>query len=529
MSLIAKAVTRILSDIEPFSRHVLNRPLRPYQLAPARAILDSILHQRGDTFAVVMARQAGKNETAQIEAYLLNLFQRAGGSIVKASPTFKPQTVNSMLRLGQHLNNAWNTGYWRKSHGYILQLGDARAFFFSAHGDTNVVGATASLLLECDEAQDVDPAKWSKDFVPMSASTNATRVFWGTVWTSKTLLASQMRHRKRLQAQDGRQRLFTYDAHQVAAHVPAYGQHVANQVANLDRHHPLIRTQYFLEEIDAEAGLFPAQRQALMRGQHQRNHDPRPLHTYAILIDVAGEEEDAPPLGAARVQSTRRDATALTVVHIDDTLSDLLSNRPTYFVQARRLWIGAKHASLYAALSAIIDHWNARHIVIDATGAGAGLASFLQARFGERVHPVTFTSRTKTDIGWQFIAIIEAGRYKEYSNDQESDTRQFWYEVEACDYESPAPDRLRWGVWETPTYDGLIARGHDDLLVSAAMTAVLDTLTSGPADSTVVPASDSLRAYDAGYWWCLSPRPSTSPLTCTSVPPHMHTPCFACR
>ena len=88
MSLIAKAVTRILSDIEPFSRHVLNRPLRPYQLAPARAILDSILHQRGDTFAVVMARQAGKNETAaQIEAYLLNLFQRAGGSIVKASPT----------------------------------------------------------------------------------------------------------------------------------------------------------------------------------------------------------------------------------------------------------------------------------------------------------------------------------------------------------------------------------------------------------------------------------------------------------
>ena len=273
--------------------------------------------------------------------------------------------------------------------------------------------------------------------------------------------------------------------------------------------HPLGGAQCFLEEFDAEAGLFPAHRQALMRGQHQRNPDPRPWQTYAILIDVAGEEEDAPPLGGDRVQSTRRDATALTVVHIDDRLSDPLSNRPTYFVQDRRLWIGAKHASLYAALSAIIDHWNARHIVIDATGAGAGLASFLQARFGERVHPVTFTSRTETDIGWQFIAIIEAGRYKEYSNDQESDTRQFWYEVEACDYESPAPDRLRWGVWETPTYDGLIARGHDDLLVSAAMTAVLDTLTSDPADNTVVPASDSLSAYDAGDWRCLSPRPST--------------------
>jgi hypothetical protein len=43
--------------------------------------------------------------TAQLEAYLLNLYQRKGGQIVKASPTFMPQTVNSLLRLEEHVNN----------------------------------------------------------------------------------------------------------------------------------------------------------------------------------------------------------------------------------------------------------------------------------------------------------------------------------------------------------------------------------------------------------------------------------------
>ena len=79
-------------------------------------------------------------------------------------------------------------------------------------------------------------------------------------------------------------------------------------------------------------------------------------------------------------------------------------------------------------------------------------------------------------------------------------------QLEAGDYRPDAHARVfdfdpkSRGYQIVPAYDGLIAHGHDDLLVSAAMTAVLDTLTSGPADSTVVPASDSLRTYDAGDW-----------------------------
>jgi len=88
-------IKRWLSDIRNFSGQVIKLPLRQYQLRPADAILDSVLHGKGLTFAVMMCRQAGKNElSAQLEAYLLNLYRRRGGGIVKGSPTFKPQIIN---------------------------------------------------------------------------------------------------------------------------------------------------------------------------------------------------------------------------------------------------------------------------------------------------------------------------------------------------------------------------------------------------------------------------------------------------
>jgi hypothetical protein len=216
------AVKYLLGDIAQFSRIILHRPLRPYQLAPAQAILRSVISGQGLTFAVMMSRQSGKNElAAQLEAYLLNFYRHSGGQIVKASPTFKPQTVNSMLRLEEHLNNDWNRGHWRRREGYMFELDNARCLFFSADPTANVTGATASILLECDEAQDVTHQKWGKDFDPMGASTNATTVFYGTAWTSETLLATTIEHLRRQEAKDGIRRVFTADADVVGEQVPA--------------------------------------------------------------------------------------------------------------------------------------------------------------------------------------------------------------------------------------------------------------------------------------------------------------------
>ncbi len=73
-------------------------------------------------------------------------------------------------------------GIWIAELGYIIRLGNARAIFLSADESANVVGNTAHLLLEVDEAQDVSKEKYTKEFKPMGASTNVTSVLYGK-WT----------------------------------------------------------------------------------------------------------------------------------------------------------------------------------------------------------------------------------------------------------------------------------------------------------------------------------------------------------
>ena len=90
--------------------------------------MNSVFGRKGLTFSVEMARQAGKNElSAQLELLLLTLFMAEPQNLVKCSPTFKPQTVISMMRLKDRLNDAGFDGIWVSELGYIIRLGNARA------------------------------------------------------------------------------------------------------------------------------------------------------------------------------------------------------------------------------------------------------------------------------------------------------------------------------------------------------------------------------------------------------------------
>ncbi len=501
-ALLSRAAHRALADVGAFSRLVAGRPLRRYQLAPARAIVDSVLHRRGLTFAVVMSRQAGKNETsAQVEAYLLCRFMRRGGTIVKAAPTYAPQLAISQLRLEAVLANAWTARSARRQ-GRALRLGQARCSFLSAQPGANVVGATADLLLECDEAQDVDPAKWDRDFAPMGAATNVTTVFWGTVWTSTTLLARRVRALRTLEAADGIRRVFYTPWPEVAAELPAYRRYVEREVARLGPDHPLIRTQYALVEVDGQVGLFPPERRQHMRGDHPRRRGPRTGARYVITIDVAGEATDPRP--GATAADPLRDATALTVYEIDAACDrDALPGRalralPVYRVVDRRVWTGVPQTALYAEIVDLTRAvWRARRLVIDATGLGAGLASFLRRALGETVVvPFVFTAQSKSDLGWAFVALCDTGRFKDHAPDGSPEQDLFWRQVEAAQGEiANGPGRrLRWSVPDPAV--------HDDLLVSAALIAALDldgALDLGPYHpSALIEAPDVLAEIDRG-------------------------------
>ncbi|MBE0411762.1 MAG: hypothetical protein IBX69_18700, partial [Anaerolineales bacterium] len=373
-------VNNLMKDMADFSALGLGMKLRRYQQQVARSIVSSVMKASGMTFVVIFPRQSGKNELqAHIETYLLTMLQTENVEMVKVSPTWKPQSLNAMRRLERVLKRSFlSSGRWVKESGYIYKLGEARIFFFSGSPTTNVVGATANLLLQCDEAQDIQIAKWDKDFAPMAASTNATRVFWGTVWTSRTLLAREAKAAREAERLDGEQRVFILNAEQVAAEVPQYGKYVAEQVARLGRNHPLVKTQYYCEEIDSQGGMFSAQRQALMQGRHSKMFSPLEDELYAILVDIAGEDEGAggEPGIDFELANPARDSTALTVVRVDlSTLGDELIQAPTYQVVNRYLWTGIKHTHLYGQIKALAQLWNVRWLVVDATGVGAGMAS----------------------------------------------------------------------------------------------------------------------------------------------------------
>jgi hypothetical protein len=88
----------------------------------------------------------------------------------------------------------------------------------------------------------------------------------------------------------------------------------------------------------------------------------------------------------------QRDSTVLTIFEVDlSTLGDALVQAPRYRVQQRMSWIGPRQSDLYAQIRAVMEAWNARWLVIDATGLGAGMASFLSKTFPGKVRPFVFT------------------------------------------------------------------------------------------------------------------------------------------
>ena len=81
-----------------------------------------------------------------------------------------------------------------------------------------------------------------------------------------------------------------------------------------------------------------------------------------------------------------------------------------------------------------------------------------------------FKRKTKSDLGWAFIGLIDGGRIKEYADDGADITRIYRHQLSACTYEVlPGTGKvLRWSV---PA-----SHGHDDLLMSTALTARLDAI-----------------------------------------------------
>ncbi len=434
--------------------------LRPYQKEVARAVIESIQSDLGLTFSVEIARQGGKNElSAHLEVLLLTMFMAAGGNAIKCSPTFKPQTIISMSRLKERLDDFGFGGIWLTEAGYMVRLGNARQVFLSADESSSVVGHTADILLEIDESQDVDKDKYTKEFRPMASASNATTVHYGTTWDDITLLEEVKQTNLELEKKDGIKRHFRYDWQEVAKYNPSYKAFVESERERLGEDHPLFRTQYTLLPIRGGGGFLTSQQIAQVQGDHSRFHQPQEHKIYVAGIDFAGESEQ---LEDEVLTRPGRDATVITIAEVIHDTTETIAREPLIHVVEHYAWVGKKHSELYPQMVDILKNvWHCSRIATDATGIGEPVTSFLRKSLGSRVVPFKFTQKTKSELGFDLLAAINSGRLKLYKQDGSSDYRELMFELEKA--KSVYRPNQTLNLFVDP------GDGHDDYLISLAL------------------------------------------------------------
>lgn len=482
------ALRRYQQDIALFSRDVVGYPLYGYQVEWAQYVLDVIRERRNEVIVVEQPRQSGKNETsAQLELAVLARHGAHGGELVKCAPTFKPQVVNSKLRFKARADMAAERLPFlkvRPSMGYMYRLGRAGITFLSAEPGASVVGATASLGLEVDEAQDVDIAKIDKDFAPMRASTAAPMIQYGTTWTNDTLLATTKRD-----ILDGRLRgkVFRVLPELVGEENPAYWAYVEAEVRRLGRQHPLIRTQYFLEELENQGRLLSETQLRQMMGDHSRKEQRHNESIVVAGLDWAGADEDAGEISSLMRQS-KRDSVALAVGSVQFVKETDGLWVPQVRVLARYEWVNVHPLSMKATIFDIVQRkWRVNRLHADATGIGATgtleLAKALDGETGKRVQGVTFDGawKTHTDLAFQFLSLVNGSRFLDYraagfdpvevAQGDEPDTgnvhKHVWWQRGHARMEARSNQRVRVYVPESEGHDDLLMA--DLLMVDAAM------------------------------------------------------------
>ncbi len=99
--------------------------------------------------------------------------------------------------------------------------------------------------------------------------------------------------------------------------------------------------------------------------------------------------------------------------------------------------------------------------MVDATGIGQPVSSFLRQALGSKILPFTFTTQSKSALGFNLLAAINSGRLKVYKGDGSAEYQQFWFEMERA--------KSQFRPSQTMNFYVDPSEGHDDFLMSLAL------------------------------------------------------------
>ncbi|MBI3944801.1 MAG: hypothetical protein HY321_02705 [Armatimonadetes bacterium] len=428
-----------LEDFQRFCREVLDRELRPYQVEPARAVLESVLGRQGRTVAIVMARQAGKNELITCLAAWM-LLRLPGIKIGIYAPTLPQAADISMRRTKRHLRRLTRTLARAAREGETslaeLPLGPlvvarpevdrqdllelpapaAAGGPFGGRGEGSLLGAHSAEkeaekegftwdLILYDEAQQLDRTVIDEEISPMGSATSATEVFIGTPHTIDCKFYDVIQALK-----EGRiaGECFEYSYEAITAHVPEYARYIRKKIAELGRESIAFRTQYALEwvkglglffEFDLFQTLALPDEEFLSCQDGRRKTGDRPdapedpprspvpglPSSFAVGIDLAGDDPG---------RTGRTDFTAIAVLRRDGerkTLVDL------------HAWQGKDWERQCRDIVRLLTALPGRaQVAVDATGMGDPFSDRLQkALVGHpiAVERVKLSRERKSEVG----------------------------------------------------------------------------------------------------------------------------------
>jgi hypothetical protein len=105
--------------------------------------------------------------------------------------------------------------------------------------------------------------------------------------------------------------------------------------------------------------------------------------------------------------------------------------------------------------------WKCKKVVVDATGVGQPVSSFLRQSLGSRVSPFAFTAQSKSELGFNLLAAVNSGSLKVYAGDASPEYQEFWSEMEMA--------KSQYRPSHTMNFYVDPAQGHDDFLMSLAL------------------------------------------------------------
>ena len=393
------------------------RQLAPYQTEIARAVIDSVLHDRGLTITVEIARGAGARETAaQLEMLLLGLHVNDGVRLLRVGPAHGRPASG---RLARHLRAGATRGL-ASVRGNVVRLGRAEVRYVTPTEALATPGPIG--LLQVTNAEALGETEL-EPLVALAGASGATTVLYGTAWNGETGFEVRKQANRERYLESGARWHFRVPWQRAAEELPGYGERVEEARLRLGETNPEFQARYELLPAPAAGPLLPVSQHRSLDGDFPRRHAPTPgvPALASILITRL-------PTGSPRQDALARGATA--VVTIAQPGSSAL-----HVVEHR--WLEAVDAlALAEGIAGVVgETWHCDRVVADAPHADAVSADAFRHLLARALGSSRQPWADDTDVSaraFGLMAALHAGCIRLYQPDGSAEYRILRHEIESA-------------------------------------------------------------------------------------------------